>query len=778
MENNIDFQYTINNPDNINCIFELNASGTIWGNIVGNIANQTDLQEALNSKQDVLTAGDNIQITNGVISATDTTYTAGTGISIENGVISNTQISAIWGNIQGTLSNQTDLQNTLDLMNEQIEANHEEIGEIGQTIGTYGDIVTYNAANFATFSQGLLANTALQPNDNISELNNNVGYITSAALPTDYVPETRTINGYALTSNIILNYSDVGALSSSTTINNLTTTSQLNALNSGATTTNIGQIATNTSDIADINALIPAQATTSNQLADKDFVNSSIATNTAYFIGTFNSVAELEAYSGTLTNNDYAFVATTDSAGNTLYDRYKYNADTQQWIFEYELNNSSFTAQQWASINSGITSGDVTLIGTALQPNDNITQLTNNAGYITNSVNNLVNYTLSSSLSTVATSGSYNDLLNKPTIPTVNNNTITFTQGGVTKGSFTLNQSSNATIALDAGGGTVDQTYDGTSPNAQSGVAIEGELTNYQKKLTAGDNIEIGNIEVPSGYTQLEYIESDGTGYRYLDSGIVPNTFDYEITTIAKFNSAPTGTNVYTMWGYKDLAVTNNGYRWDLSAYQQKFNFGINEENTINAFDTNKHTFISKIYEDNGQYLYSSQIDDIVYMQDATINNPTNITNNTLSIYLFARYNYYNRPEVGSYVDGRIYRHTVKKSGTIIQDLVPAKRNSDNTIGMYDLIAGTFLTFTGRPFIAGANAPIINFVNNSGYITNSALSGYATETWVGNQGYQTTSNLVTSISSSSTDAQYPSAKCVYDIVGDIESILHNINSGS
>ena len=32
-------------------------------------------------------------------------------------------------------------------------------------------------------------------------------------------------------------------------------------------------------------------------------------------------------------------------------------------------------------------------------------------------------------------------------------------------------------------------------------------------------------------------------------------------------------------------------------------------------------------------------------------------------------------------------------------------------------------------------------------------------------------NLVTSISSSSTDAQYPSAKCVYDLVGDIETLL-------
>ena len=60
-------------------------------------------------------------------------------------------------------------------------------------------------------------------------------------------------------------------------------------------------------------------------------------------------------------------------------------------------------------------------------------------------------------------------------IPTVNNPTITFTQGGTTKGSFTLNQSTNASIDLDSGG-TVDQVYDGTSTNAQSGTAVAGLL--------------------------------------------------------------------------------------------------------------------------------------------------------------------------------------------------------------------------------------------------------------------------------------------------------------
>jgi hypothetical protein len=42
------------------------------------------------------------------------------------------------------------------------------------------------------------------------------------------------------------------------------------------------------------------------------------------------------------------------------------------------------------------------------------------------------------------------------------------------------------------------------------------------------------------------------------------------------------------------------------------------------------------------------------------------------------------------------------------------------------------------------------------------------------QSMQTTANKVTSLSSSSTDTQYPSAKCVYDLVGNIESLLASI----
>jgi hypothetical protein len=44
-------------------------------------------------------------------------------------------------------------------------------------------------------------------------------------------------------------------------------------------------------------------------------------------------------------------------------------------------------------------------------------------------------------------------------------------------------------------------------------------------------------------------------------------------------------------------------------------------------------------------------------------------------------------------------------------------------------------------------------------------------------GYQTTANLVTSVSSASTDSQYPSAKLFYDTIGDVESVLQTLNNG-
>ena len=98
-------------------------------------------------------------------------------------------------------------------------------------------------------------------------------------------------------------------------------------------------------------------------------------------------------------------------------------------------------------------------------------------------------------LATVATTGDYDDLTNKPTIPTVNNSTITITQGGVTKGSFTLNQASGDTIDLDAGGGSGLPSQTG---NAGKFLTTDGTDASWSDKplvntATGTNAIGVGN---------------------------------------------------------------------------------------------------------------------------------------------------------------------------------------------------------------------------------------------------------------------------------------------
>lgn len=75
-------QYTAGTGIEITADNVIQATGTAvaeWGGITGTLSDQTDLKNALDDKQDKLTAGANISISGGTISATDTTYSDFTG---------------------------------------------------------------------------------------------------------------------------------------------------------------------------------------------------------------------------------------------------------------------------------------------------------------------------------------------------------------------------------------------------------------------------------------------------------------------------------------------------------------------------------------------------------------------------------------------------------------------------------------------------------------------------------------------------------------------------
>ena len=75
----------------------------------------------------------------------------------------------------------------------------------------------------------------------------------------------------------------------------------------------------------------------------------------------------------------------------------------------------------------------------------------------------------SSSLASVATSGLYSDLTGRPTIPTVNNGTLTIKQNGTTVETFAANQATGTTVDIDIHNGVL--TADNLSPTADTTAA-------------------------------------------------------------------------------------------------------------------------------------------------------------------------------------------------------------------------------------------------------------------------------------------------------------------
>lgn len=135
-------------------------------------------------------------------------------------------------------------------------------------------------------------------------------------------------------------------------------------------------------DIDDIEEVIPAQATSSNQLADKAFVNSSVQTATSNFRGNWTTYANVPTdptlypvdYAGVTTpsTNDYMVVQdASDYTEETLVGtwRFKYGGvwatdGKSGWNPEYQVNETPLTAAQLAALNSGATTALISQITT------------------------------------------------------------------------------------------------------------------------------------------------------------------------------------------------------------------------------------------------------------------------------------------------------------------------------------------------------------------------------------------------------------------------------
>lgn len=243
-------------------------------------------------------------------------------------------------------------------------------------------------------------------------------------------------------------------------------------------------------------------------------------------------------------------------------------------------------------------------------------------------------------------------------------------------------------------------------------IQLTNAVENWLLSLKAFGWTEQSNL--PKGYTQLEYVTFDKT---YIDSWIIPTTFDYEIETKYKFNTITAWPNC-ARW----YMVSSGGNipRWLLATYSSEYYssgylLNANTTSNITGADTDVHVFKWVVYEDNGTARWSSHID-WEQKQDYSIASPQLWETNVLPIYIGWRNN---SGTAWNWGDGNLYYHKVTKAGVVIQHLIPCKRNSDNEVGLYDLVTNTFFendwngTITAWPNAVPTPEQPMNIISNN-----------------------------------------------------------------
>ena len=184
--------------------------------------------------------------------------------------------------------------------------------------------------------------------------------------------------------------------------------------------------------------------------------------------------------------------------------------------------------------------------------------------------------------------------------------------------------------------------------------------------------------DVPEGYTQLEYIESSKT--QYIDTGFKPNQ-----NTKAEIKYQTPDTKSHCIAGC-DTAWKSKGF----SFYPSDAEFG-------NASQGSRLTRTGQITIDI--------LDKGVLYRNGTQSWAS--TSQTFScdwnFYIFAqnRNGTFNEP-----ISENVYYCKIWDNGTLVRDFIPARRNSDSAIGMYDLANSSFYANAGSDaFAAGAEIP-------------------------------------------------------------------------
>lgn len=205
---------------------------------------------------------------------------------------------------------------------------------------------------------------------------------------------------------------------------------------------------------------------------------------------------------------------------------------------------------------------------------------------------------------------------------------------------------------------------------------------------------------LPSGYTEVGYIASSGA--QYIDTGVVPSST----------------TRVVCDFSFKEVPTDRARNGWASGGAVEAFWFGGDNDHATFAASVCNNTVVSTtgVALDTGRHTFDISPSALKFDGTEFTNlgqTPYSSRSSTGTMYLFAERQGWN-PPIGAYCKMALYSCKIYSGDTPVRDFVPAVRDSDGAVGLYDTVDDVFFTNRGTgAFTSGtlnrfAISPIAN----------------------------------------------------------------------
>lgn len=243
--------------------------------------------------------------------------------------------------------------------------------------------------------------------------------------------------------------------------------------------------------------------------------------------------------------NTFTANATSNVTANISVPTKTSDITNDSWFIDKDVNNlTNYTLT--TSLASVATSGSYNDLSNKPSIPTKTSDLTNDSGFIDKDVNDLTNYTLSSALATVATSGSYNDLSNKPTIWDA---TIKIQKNSTDIDSFTTNATTWKTINISVPT-TVAELSDSSDYATVSSLAAVATSGSYND-LSSKPTIWTANLTIQKNWTTVATFWANATSW--VTANITVPTKVTDLSDGGDYAKSASLATVATTWDYDDL---------------------------------------------------------------------------------------------------------------------------------------------------------------------------------------------------------------------------------